>query len=131
MCFLFFVCFLSPLVWFFLWLPEEVLTLLFLLHRENGDFSVLMKDILSLLCFTQRKSKHPSHESAFQSTRKQYFHCLYVIEAGIKAIHECVFAVYKKAVLLLLVSFTGRYQKHPGQCVLQSTRKQYVLHDWL
>ncbi len=46
MCFLFFVCFLSPLVWFFLWLPEEVLTLLFLLHRENGDFSILMKDII-------------------------------------------------------------------------------------
>ncbi len=38
--------FLSPLVWFFLWLPEEVLTLLFLLHCENGDFSILMKDIL-------------------------------------------------------------------------------------
>jgi hypothetical protein len=45
-CFSFFVCFLSPLVWFFLWLPKEVLTLLFLLHRENGDFSILMKDIL-------------------------------------------------------------------------------------
>ncbi len=44
-CFLF--VFLSPLVWFFLWLPEEVLTLLFLLHRENGDFSILMKDISS------------------------------------------------------------------------------------
>ncbi len=29
----------------FLWLPEEVLTLLFLLHRENRDFSILMKDI--------------------------------------------------------------------------------------
>jgi hypothetical protein len=43
-CFLFFVCFLSSLVWFFLWLPEEELTLLFLLHRENGDFSILMKD---------------------------------------------------------------------------------------
>jgi hypothetical protein len=43
-CFLFFVYFLSPLVWFFLWLPEEVLTLLFLLHHENGDFSILMKD---------------------------------------------------------------------------------------
>jgi hypothetical protein len=38
--------FLSPLVRFFLWLPEEVLALLFLLHRENGDFSILMKDIL-------------------------------------------------------------------------------------
>ncbi len=38
-------CFLSPLVWFFLWLPEEVLALLFLLHHENGDFSILMKDI--------------------------------------------------------------------------------------
>jgi hypothetical protein len=36
---------LSPLVWFFLWLPEEVLALLFLLHHENGDFSILMKDI--------------------------------------------------------------------------------------
>ncbi len=34
------------LVWFFLWLPEEELTLLFLLHRENGDFSILMEDIL-------------------------------------------------------------------------------------
>ncbi len=45
MCFSFFVCFLSPLVWFFLWLPEEVLTLLFLLHHENGDFSILMKDM--------------------------------------------------------------------------------------
>jgi hypothetical protein len=38
-------CFLSPLVWFFLWLPEEVLALLFLLHCENGDFSIRMKDI--------------------------------------------------------------------------------------
>jgi hypothetical protein len=28
-----------------LWLPEEVLALLFL-HHENGDFSVLMKDML-------------------------------------------------------------------------------------
>ncbi len=37
-------CFLSPLGWFFLWLPEEVLTLLFLLYRENGDFSILMND---------------------------------------------------------------------------------------
>ncbi len=42
-----FVCFLSPLVWFFLWLPKEVLALLFLLHRENRDFSILMKDIVS------------------------------------------------------------------------------------
>jgi hypothetical protein len=25
-------------------LPEEVLTLLFLLYHENGDFSILMKD---------------------------------------------------------------------------------------
>ncbi len=48
MCFLFFVCFLSSLVWFFLWLPGEELTLLFLLHRENGDFSILMKDICEL-----------------------------------------------------------------------------------
>jgi hypothetical protein len=36
--------FFVPLVWFFLWLPVEVLTLLFLLHHENGDFSTLMKD---------------------------------------------------------------------------------------
>jgi hypothetical protein len=43
--FSFFVCFLASLVWFFLWLPEEVLTLLFLLHCENGDFSILIKDI--------------------------------------------------------------------------------------
>jgi hypothetical protein len=43
-CFLF--VFLSPLVWFFLWLPEEVLALLFLLHHENGDFSILMKDMI-------------------------------------------------------------------------------------
>jgi hypothetical protein len=47
-CFSFFVCFLSPLVWFFLWLPEEVLALLFLLHHENRDFSILMKDIFCL-----------------------------------------------------------------------------------
>jgi hypothetical protein len=45
----FMFCFLSPLVWFFLWLPEEVLALLFLLHRENGDFSILMKDISVVL----------------------------------------------------------------------------------
>jgi hypothetical protein len=50
-CFLFFVCFPSSLVWFVLWLPEEVLTLLFLLHCENGDFSILMKDILCLFLF--------------------------------------------------------------------------------
>ncbi len=49
MCFSFFVCLLSPLVWFFLWLPEEVLALLFLLHRENGDFSILMKDMIVML----------------------------------------------------------------------------------
>jgi len=41
-CFLFVLSF---LVWFFLWLPEEVLTLLFFHHRENEDFSILMKDI--------------------------------------------------------------------------------------
>ncbi len=47
-CFLFvsvFPC--LVLVWFFLWLPEEELTLLFLLHRENGDFFILKKDIMS------------------------------------------------------------------------------------
>jgi hypothetical protein len=41
--FRFLFVFLSPLV--FLWLPEEVLALLFLLHRENGDFSIPMKDM--------------------------------------------------------------------------------------
>ncbi len=41
-CFLFVLSF---LVWFFLWLHEEALTLLFFLHHENGDFSILMKDI--------------------------------------------------------------------------------------
>ncbi len=35
-------------IWFFLWLPEEVLALLFLLLRENGDFSILMKDIVPM-----------------------------------------------------------------------------------
>ncbi len=49
MCFWLFVCFLSPLVWLFLWLPEEVLALLFLLHRENGDFSILMKDVFLIV----------------------------------------------------------------------------------
>ncbi len=34
------------LVWFFLWLSEEVLTLLFFLHCDNGDFSILMKYIV-------------------------------------------------------------------------------------
>ncbi len=49
-CVFFVFClFLSSLVWFFVWLPEEELTLLFLLHRENGDFSILMKDISFLL----------------------------------------------------------------------------------
>ncbi len=49
-CFLFVFC-LPPclvLIWFFLWLPEEELTLQFLLHRENGNFSILMKDICEL-----------------------------------------------------------------------------------
>jgi hypothetical protein len=41
-----FCLFLSSLVWFFLWFIEELLTLLFLLHCENGDFSILMKDIV-------------------------------------------------------------------------------------
>jgi hypothetical protein len=52
------VCFLfvlSSIFWFFLWLPEEVLTWLFLLHRENGDFSILMKDIHARLLL-QRSS---------------------------------------------------------------------------
>ncbi len=45
-----FCLFPSSLVWFFLWLPEEELTLLFLLHCENGDFSILMKDISFIVC---------------------------------------------------------------------------------
>ncbi len=40
-----FCLFLFSLVWFFLWLPEDVLTLLFFLHHEYGDFSILMKEI--------------------------------------------------------------------------------------
>jgi hypothetical protein len=47
-CFSFFVLFFVSPVWFFLWLPEEVLALLFLLHHENGDFSILMKDIMTI-----------------------------------------------------------------------------------
>jgi hypothetical protein len=47
-CVFVFYLFRSSQVWFFLWLPEEVLTSLFLLHRENGDFSILMKDTLFL-----------------------------------------------------------------------------------
>ncbi len=43
---LFFVFFLSFLFWIFVWLLEEVFTLLWVfLHHENGDFSILMKDI--------------------------------------------------------------------------------------
>ncbi len=49
MSFSLFLCFLSSLVWFFLWLPEEVLALLFLLHRENGDFSILMKHVFVIV----------------------------------------------------------------------------------
>ncbi len=45
MCVFYFLFVMSFLVLFFLWLPEEVLTLLFFLHHENGDFSILMKDI--------------------------------------------------------------------------------------
>jgi len=37
------------LVWFFLWLPQEELTLLFLLHRENGDKLQQERGILLLL----------------------------------------------------------------------------------
>jgi len=45
-CFSVFRLFLSFLVWIFLWFLEEVSTLLWVfLHRENGDFSILMKDI--------------------------------------------------------------------------------------
>jgi hypothetical protein len=43
--FVFCLFFVSPCL-FFLWLPEEVLALQLLRHRENGDFSILMKDIL-------------------------------------------------------------------------------------
>ncbi len=56
---------LSPLVWFFLWLPEEVLTVLFLLHCENGDFSIIMKDIyLSVINSRRRElSLQPSSKT--------------------------------------------------------------------
>ncbi len=52
--FRFLFCLFSPLVWFFLWLPEEVLALLFLLHHENGDFSILMKDMSLLLTSVEK-----------------------------------------------------------------------------
>ncbi len=59
MCVSFFVCFLSPLDWFFLWLLEEVLTLLFLLHCENGDFSILMKvEITASIKLTWEVERH-------------------------------------------------------------------------
>ncbi len=48
-CFLFvsvFPCLI--LVWFFLWLPEEEFTLLFLLHCENEDFSYERYSIYSM-----------------------------------------------------------------------------------
>jgi len=44
-CVCVFFLILFSLCWFFLWLHEEVLTLLFLFHHENGDFFILMKDI--------------------------------------------------------------------------------------
>jgi len=64
-CFSLFVCFLSPLVWFFLWLPEEVLALLFVLHRENGDFSILMKDIMSCFWSSLVSNMHGSSISGY------------------------------------------------------------------
>jgi hypothetical protein len=60
-CFLFVISF---LVWFFLWPPEEVLTLLFFLHHENGDFSILMK-ILSLKYFFSVESPSSKAEYMF------------------------------------------------------------------
>jgi hypothetical protein len=36
--------------------PEEVLALLFLLHRENGDFSILMKDICFKFSLVQKQA---------------------------------------------------------------------------
>jgi hypothetical protein len=60
-CFLFILSF---LVWFFLWPPKEVLTLLFFLHRENGDFSILMK-ILYLKYFFSTKSPASQAEYMF------------------------------------------------------------------
>ncbi len=61
------VCFLFVLsffVWFFLWPPEEVLTLLFFLHHENGDFFILMK-ILSLEYFFSAESLASQAEYMF------------------------------------------------------------------
>jgi hypothetical protein len=96
-------------------------------------FASLQQTKHYFLFFVLHKANQSIHPMSLLSSLQESstFRCLYVLEAGIKAIHECVFAVYKKEVLLLLVSFAGRFQKHPGQCVLQSTRKQYVLHDWL
>ncbi len=45
MFFVFCLFFVSPCLVLSVAFPQEVLALLFLLRRENGDFSVLMKDI--------------------------------------------------------------------------------------
>ncbi len=71
-CILFVLCvhrFVSPLLEVFLWLKdeEEFLTLLFwlpysgfLIHRENGDFLILMtRDIFCDFQFTQRELGSP------------------------------------------------------------------------
>ncbi len=71
-----FCLFLSSLVCFFLWLPEEELTLLFLLHCENGDFSILMKDIQSAACifWDQNNSKSDKEFGClFQIGNNAYF----------------------------------------------------------
>jgi hypothetical protein len=64
MCVFCFLFVLSFLVWFFLWPPEEMLTLLFFLHHENGDFSILMK-ILSLEYFFSAESPTSQAEYMF------------------------------------------------------------------
>ncbi len=48
--FLFFVCFCLPLLGSFCGLLRKSKGLLFLLHGENGDFSLPMKDISSFHC---------------------------------------------------------------------------------
>jgi hypothetical protein len=60
-------------LWFFLWLPEEVLALLFLLHGENGDFSILMKDIMSCFWSSLVSNMHRSSISGYIKLLLRFF----------------------------------------------------------
>ncbi len=93
-CFLFVLSF---LVWFFLWPPEEVLTLLFFLHHENGDFCILMK-ILSLEYFFSAESRASQAEymSPLLCTRSLGQRCeLYTMQR-----HRSFFGNYMKIVTI-------------------------------